>query len=192
MSFGQRMKQIRTELGLTQKDFGEQIGLLWHKIKDIEAEKLKLTPLIAETIEQKYSINGWWLLTGKGSKSIENNIEEKRIFFIPAINTDLDYIILDKKLYAFFADNPTLKAFKMTDNTMETYISKDAWIIIDTSVHNFTDIGYYLIEENERKTIRYITKNKDTLELHSHNPKLTQTRNKDEVKILGIELHIIR
>ena len=190
---GERIAKARKDAGFSdQKSLAEKIKVGARTLADYETNNSEPKASTLKLIAENCNISIDYLLHGKQKDlSISDNVK-KRTFTIATLNGDLDYIILDKKLYAFFADNPTLKAFKMTDNTMETYISKDAWIIIDTSVHNFTDIGYYLVEENEKKTIRYITKNKDTLELHSHNPKLTQTRNKDEVKILGIELHIIR
>jgi len=66
MTYGNRLKEVRTKLNLTQGEIADVLGFKWHKIKDIEAGKLKLTVDIANTIEEKYSIDGWWLLTGKG------------------------------------------------------------------------------------------------------------------------------
>ena len=79
-SSGDRLKEVREELAMTQKEFAEVFSLKWHKIKDIEIGKHKLTPDLAEEIEQKYSISGWWLLRGKGHKYIQaetniNNIK---------------------------------------------------------------------------------------------------------------------
>lgn len=72
MSVGKRLKKAREYVGLTQKEFAENFGLKWDKIKNIETEKHKLQPDFAESIEQNYSISGWWLLTGKGSMLLEN------------------------------------------------------------------------------------------------------------------------
>lgn len=64
---GQRLKETRLKLGLTQQELGDTLGFPWHKIKDIETGRLKLSAEIASLIGEKYSIDGWWLLTGKGS-----------------------------------------------------------------------------------------------------------------------------
>lgn len=64
--YGKRLKESRKYRGLTQKEFAENIGMEWHKIRDLESEKLTLSPDTAEEIEKIYFINGWWLLTGKG------------------------------------------------------------------------------------------------------------------------------
>ena len=73
MTASKRLKKAREYTGLTQNDFAEQFGLKWDKIKNIETDKHKLTPEFAEEIEQKYSISGWWLLTGKGEMLLNDN-----------------------------------------------------------------------------------------------------------------------
>lgn len=74
MTIGKRLKKAREYVGLTQSDFAETFGLKWDKIKNIETESHKLTPDFAEKIEQKYSISGWWLLTGKGKMLLKDSI----------------------------------------------------------------------------------------------------------------------
>ncbi len=76
LNSGTRLRNIRTKLNYTQKDFGQKIGYKWNKIKDIENNRLKLTPEIAEKIEEIFGINGWWLLTGKGEMFISDKKEE--------------------------------------------------------------------------------------------------------------------
>lgn len=72
MKISERLKKVREYLGLTQKELADKLGFPWHKIKNIETEKHKLTSEIAENIEQFYSISGWWLLTGKGEMLLED------------------------------------------------------------------------------------------------------------------------
>lgn len=66
LSYGKRLKEFRKSIGLSQQDFASSIGFQLYKIRDIEVERLQLTPEIAELIQKKYSLNGWWLLTGEG------------------------------------------------------------------------------------------------------------------------------
>lgn len=73
MTAGKRLKKARDYVGLTQTEFAENFGLKWDKIKNIETETHKLSPDFAEKIEQKYSISGWWLLTGKGKMLLNGN-----------------------------------------------------------------------------------------------------------------------
>ena len=86
MNAGQRLKQLRQNLGLTQKDFAEKLGFKWYKVKDMETGKQKITYETAKLIEKNFSINPDWLLTGEGemyktnerlqkAKELLNNIE---------------------------------------------------------------------------------------------------------------------
>lgn len=80
IGYGKRLKEARKYIGLTQQQIAEKLNFEWHKIKDIEAEKLKLSAETAVKIEEIYSINGWWLLTGKGEMRETKNketLEEK-------------------------------------------------------------------------------------------------------------------
>lgn len=86
MNSSKRLKRAREYLGLTQQELGEKLGFEWHKIKNIETEKHKLTTEIAENIEQYYSISGWWLLTGKG-EMLQNN--ESKIFIPNKLNSNI-------------------------------------------------------------------------------------------------------
>lgn len=63
---GERLKEVRGKLQLTQTEIGKKIGIPWTRIRDIESGKQKINTEIAEKIEEIFFINGWWLLTGKG------------------------------------------------------------------------------------------------------------------------------
>ena len=67
MTIGERLKDARKHLGMTQKQLEKALGLKEDKVKNMETGTHKLTTDISELIEQKYSISGWWLLTGKGN-----------------------------------------------------------------------------------------------------------------------------
>ena len=66
MNSATRFKKARDCLGFTQQELANKLGFKQFKIKDIETEKQKVSPEIAESMEKNFSINGWWLLTGKG------------------------------------------------------------------------------------------------------------------------------
>lgn len=66
MNPSERLKKARKHVGLTQEKFGEKLGLKQSQIKDIEIGKQKVSAELAESVEINFSINGWWLLTGKG------------------------------------------------------------------------------------------------------------------------------
>ena len=105
MTPAERFKEARNYINLTQKELGEKLGFQWHKIKDIEAGKLKVTPDIAEYLENYYSINGWWLLTGKGEMLINSNnsnlcVAEPKSNYNAESNLELINISYFKDTYA--------------------------------------------------------------------------------------------
>ena len=72
-NLGQRLKEIRRIFNLTQGELAKKLGIKWHKIKDIETGKQKLTAEFAELIEENFSVNMRWLLTGKGEMFLEGD-----------------------------------------------------------------------------------------------------------------------
>jgi phage repressor protein C with HTH and peptisase S24 domain len=66
-----RFKKARDYLGFTQQELADKLEFKQYKIKDIETEKQKVSPEIAEIMEKYFSINGWWLLTGKGEMLLD-------------------------------------------------------------------------------------------------------------------------
>jgi len=88
---GNRLKEIRKLLKLTQSELGEKLGIPWSRIKDMESGKQKISPEFASSIEEIFSISGWWLLTGKGEMLIpsHNNIPTVCEFSIDDNSADL-------------------------------------------------------------------------------------------------------
>ena len=72
-----RLKDIRKYLKISsQKDFSNQLNWTIGRIQDLESGKVKeLKASEAEEIQEKFLINGWWLLTGKGKMIKENEVE---------------------------------------------------------------------------------------------------------------------
>lgn len=73
----ERIRILRKYLGLTQDKLGKIIGLEWYQIKDIEAGKVKVSPMIAKILHYEVGANIEWILTGNGnmlSEKVESNI----------------------------------------------------------------------------------------------------------------------
>jgi len=62
----ERLKSLRKALGLTQKEFGEKIGVTNFTISDIEKGKLSLTERNQNLICEKFKVNKEWLSNGDG------------------------------------------------------------------------------------------------------------------------------
>ena len=83
----ERIKQIRRELGLTQAEFAERIGLKQNSIALIESGKRNISDQAVLSICREYGVNEEWLRTGDGDK------------FIPDSNDDLsnaDQVLIEK------------------------------------------------------------------------------------------------
>lgn len=63
---GQRVKQIRTELGLSQEAFGKKLGVTGTAISRIESGDRKLTGPMEIAICREFNISAIWLYEGLG------------------------------------------------------------------------------------------------------------------------------
>ncbi len=75
-----RIKKVREALFKgSQDEFAQVLGWPNSRIKDLERGKVKeLKATEAEQLEEKFLVNGWWLLTGKGEmvpNSASNTID---------------------------------------------------------------------------------------------------------------------
>ena len=72
----ERIKQIRRELGLTQTEFAERIGLKQNSIALIESGKRNISDQAVLSICREYGVNEEWLRTGDGDKFIPESNDE--------------------------------------------------------------------------------------------------------------------
>ena len=61
-----QIKKLRQTLSLTQKAFGERIGLKPNSVSDIENGKNSLTDIVSKSICKEFGVNEKWLRTGEG------------------------------------------------------------------------------------------------------------------------------
>lgn len=74
MSIGNRIKEIRTEIGISQKLFGEGIGIADSYVSEIESGKKVPSLTILLAIAFKYGVSIDWLESGKGEKYIKEGV----------------------------------------------------------------------------------------------------------------------
>ena len=79
MNFGERLKKVRKETGLTQEEFALAIGVTRSPIAAAESGKSKLQPLAIRKICELYNINEEWLQTGEGSMKNTYNIPDEEL-----------------------------------------------------------------------------------------------------------------
>ncbi len=67
MNPGERIKQVRNELGLSQSAFAAALGFPLHKVRDIERGHQKTTLEIATKLGDIFYTNPQWIMAGEGS-----------------------------------------------------------------------------------------------------------------------------
>ena len=66
MTQGERIKDVRKNLGLTLEKFGEKIGVKKNAISAVENNRNSLSEQMAKSICREYNVNETWLRTGEG------------------------------------------------------------------------------------------------------------------------------
>lgn len=99
-----RIKIIRQELKLTQKELAEIIGIKWYQIKDIETGKTKPSIDIISSMCEHFAIDPIWILTGKRhtnnpSEKNENNKFKNANEGQDAINALITIENIDEKTF---------------------------------------------------------------------------------------------
>lgn len=66
MTQGERMREVRKNLGLTLDKFGEHIGIKKSALSSIENGKSNLTEANVKSICREFNVDEKWLRTGEG------------------------------------------------------------------------------------------------------------------------------
>ncbi len=61
-----RIKSVREALNLSQREFGEKLGVSRDVISNIEYGRVQPKPLLLQHLCQMYKVNEYWLNTGEG------------------------------------------------------------------------------------------------------------------------------
>lgn len=77
-----RIKQIRNSLNLTQKSFGEKLGLRPSTINDIEHGRCKINERLFIAICSKFNVSEKWLRFGQDEMFIVKNLKYEEFFNI--------------------------------------------------------------------------------------------------------------
>lgn len=72
-----RIKAVRVALKLSQREFGEKLGVSRDVISNIEYARVAPKELLLRHICQLYKVNERWLKTGEG-EMFDSNVEDDR------------------------------------------------------------------------------------------------------------------
>lgn len=73
-----RIRQIRTYLGLTQQEFADKLGISHESVGAYEIGRNEPTDDVISLICRAFDINEEWLRTGKGDMFVELTKDEKK------------------------------------------------------------------------------------------------------------------
>ncbi len=85
---GERVKELRTVLGLSGEKFGEKIGVKRSAISDIERGRNNLSEQNILAICREFNVNEEWLRTGTGEMFKDMTLDEEIISFIGEVQWD--------------------------------------------------------------------------------------------------------
>ncbi|MGN0136547.1 helix-turn-helix domain-containing protein [Anaerotignum sp.] len=75
MEIHERIKEIRKDNHLTQKEFGERIGATRDVIGNIELGRVEAKEYLIKLIAKEFDVNEEWITTGAEPKYPERNME---------------------------------------------------------------------------------------------------------------------
>ena len=79
---GERLKQLRKKLGLSQIEFAKRLGLTRGAISNIEAGKVQPKPLLIDLICSTFGANKEWLVNGTGPMLAERSRDDQIMDFV--------------------------------------------------------------------------------------------------------------
>ena len=84
-----RIKILRESLGLTQREFGEKLGVSRDVISNLEYNRVQPKKLLIKHICELYNVNENWILTGNGEMFLDSNKPNKKLDEAISILRDL-------------------------------------------------------------------------------------------------------
>ena len=73
MTQGERIREVRKNLGLTLEKFGEKIGIKKNSVSQLENGKNSVTEQVVKAICREYNVDYMWLTTGDGEMFIDTD-----------------------------------------------------------------------------------------------------------------------
>lgn len=73
MTQGERVREVRKNLGLTLEKFGEKLGVKKNAISQIENGRNSLTDQMTRAICREFNVDYIWLTTGNGEMFVDSD-----------------------------------------------------------------------------------------------------------------------
>ena len=99
-----RIKKLRKELDLTQREFGERIGIKGNTIAQYELGRNEPIDAVISLICREFGVNENWLRDGTGEMLVHISRDEQIATFIGSIQMDEKNNSFKKKLISVLAN----------------------------------------------------------------------------------------
>ena len=106
MSIGQRIKERRLELGLTQKQLGELCGMADSAVRKYESGKITPKHETLCRIASALNASEWDFYD---SEYVDFEVDEKTARYL-AVNKNNDFVVTSNDESLYYADNPQVMA----------------------------------------------------------------------------------
>ena len=115
----QRIKAVRQSLDLSQREFGEKLGVSRGVLNNIESNVVLAKPLFVEHICAVYGVDQTWLETGEGEMFRAPSVDEELAAFVADVISD-DNEFKKRVFYAMSRmDDAAWDAFERFWNDMQ-------------------------------------------------------------------------
>lgn len=132
----ERIKRVRRELGLTQQQFAERIGIKRNTLANYETGRNAPIDSVLSLICKEFNVSREYLTTGKGEP------------FVPVVENTLDLLIKEKGLSE--GDRILIQKFL----TLPPYVRKGILDYLKDVVAELNDIKEELPYEREARLLR--------------------------------------
>lgn len=95
IKLNERIKELRKELKLTQREFAERLGVSRDTIANIEGGRIDLKDIFTLSICREFNVNETWLRTGEGEMFEELTDQEKIMKYTAMLLSDKDSAIVN-------------------------------------------------------------------------------------------------
>ncbi|MDC7250560.1 MAG: S24 family peptidase [Sphaerochaetaceae bacterium] len=170
MNFGNRLVEAREKLGFNQSSFSKELGIAAQSLARYEKNKIKPSIEFITLLTNMFMINSNWLLTGKGSMKLGEEIEDSKNddnYQIDLLNVragagegiynyvieTVDTISLDKSFFRTPINTNKIKGMQVDGDSMEPTLRHGDYVFIDLNIKNGIN-GIYAIQYGGQMLIK--------------------------------------
>lgn len=120
MTQGERVREIRKELGLTLEKFGEKLGVKKNAISQLENGRNALTDQMVKAICREYNVNYDYLMSGEGEM-----FDDLPQTVLDELCAQYDLDDLDRTLVEMYLEMPEQVRDYLKQEIMKRFLKED-------------------------------------------------------------------